>query len=159
MADLYRQDEVQQILNIAIARQANAGELSRGQMLEIAQEMGISIAELHDAEIEWLQRQQVDRDRFLFDQHRRLRFRQRVTKYVIVNLFLIMLNLVMVGQVSWALYILVGWGLGIALHGWRTFQSQGDAYERAFATWQRQRQLKQTVGRVLDRFLNPSPSL
>lgn len=159
MADLYRQDEVQQILHIAIARQASTGELTRSQLVEIAEEMGISLAELHEAETEWLKQRRVDQERYLFDQYRRTRFRHRVTRYVIVNAFLIVLNVVMAGQVSWAWYPLIGWGLAVALGGWRTFQRQGDPYENAFAKWQRQRQLKQTVGRVLDRFLNPSLSI
>lgn len=158
MADLYRQDEVQQILHIAIARQASTGELTRSQMIEIAEEMGISLAELHAAETEWLQQRRVDQERHLFDQYRRTRFRHRVTRYVIVNAFLIILNVVTAGHISWALYPLIGWGMGIALGGWQTFQRQGDLYENAFTKWQRQRQLKQTVGRVLDRFLKPSPS-
>jgi hypothetical protein len=157
MADLYRQDEVQQILHLAIARQATTGELTRSQMVEVAQELGISLAELHDAEQEWLCLQQENQERRLFDQQRRLQFRQRLTKYVIVNLFLVILNLVMAGQVTWALYVVLGWGMGMALDGWRTYQQQGEAYERSFQTWQRKRQLKQTMGRVLDRFLKPSP--
>jgi hypothetical protein len=159
MADLYRQDEVQQILNIAIARQTTTEELSRSQLIEIAEEMGISLPELHEAETAWLQQRQVDQERYLFDQYRRTRFRHRVTRYAIVNASLIILNVVTVGHLSWALYPLLGWGAGVALGGWRTFQRQGEPYENAFAKWQRQRQLKQTVGRVLDRFLKPSPSV
>ena len=145
IARSYQQEDIQQILNIAIARQADGGELTREQLVEIAAELGISTDSLIQAEQEWLLQKQERQKHHEFNLYRRSRFKKRLVKYVIVNSFLMGLNLLTVGYLSWSLYILLFWSLGLGFNAWNTFQLEGEDYERAFEKWYRQHQLAQVA--------------
>ncbi len=146
--DSYSQEDIQEILQLAIANHHTDDELSREQLWEIASELDISNAVIQSAERNWLERKAVNRQRQAFDLHRRQKFKQKVTKFAIINTFLVSFNFIAVGTVSWSLYILLFWGLGIALNGWKAYQSQGEAYEREFQRWSFQNEVKQTVATV-----------
>lgn len=150
--DSYSQEDIQQILQIAIANHYTEEELSRQQLWEIAAELDLSNATIQAAERNWLEKKVIDRQRHAFDLHRRQKFKQKFTKYAIINTFLISFNLIAVGTVSWSLYVLLFWGLGIALSGWKAYQSQGEEYERAFQRWSFQNEVKQTVATVWTKF-------
>ncbi|WP_365939910.1 2TM domain-containing protein [Moorena sp. SIO3I8] len=139
----YNQQDIQQILNLALARQEMVEEFSREQLVEIAAELGISIHTLLEAEREWLAQQQEQQKRNEFNSYRRSQFKKSFGKFVIVNSFLVAINLINVGYLSWSLYILLFWGLWIALRAWNTYQIQGEDYERAFQKWKVQNQVKQ----------------
>lgn len=147
----YHQEDLQQILNLAIAHQASCDEFSREQLVEIAAEMGISPETLLRAEGEWLAQQDQRHQHRDFNLYRRSQLRQRFGKYVIVNSFLVGLNLVSAEQLSWSLYVLLFWGLGLGLNAWSTYQLQGEEYERAFQRWHRKQQLTQVANSVLTR--------
>ncbi|MEL6456526.1 MAG: hypothetical protein AAFQ40_17665, partial [Cyanobacteria bacterium J06623_5] len=53
MADLYASEDAQQILQIAIAKETESGELTRRQLSEIAAELNIAPETLWSAEREW----------------------------------------------------------------------------------------------------------
>ena len=156
-ADFYSQVEVQQILQVAIARQAQAGELeqlTRAQLLEIADEMGISAGELQIAEQEWQVQQGDAVERQEFDRLRSSRFQRRVTRYLIVNGFSAAIALLVTGGggLLWAPYLALGWGMGVALDAWNTFYSGGDRYEDAFQRWRRKRLLRRSIHSLFDRW-------
>ena len=146
--DTYSQEDIQQILHLAIANHHTEEELSRQQLWEIAGELDISNATIQAAEKDWLEQKAIDRKRHAFDLHRRQQFKQKLTKYAIVNTFLVSFNFVVVGTLSWSLYILLFWGLAIALSGWRAYLSRGEEYERAFQRWSFKNEVKQTVATV-----------
>ena len=147
----YSPEDIQEILNLAIARHHSDEELSREQLWEIASEMDISNAIIQSAEKDWLEKKVVDRQRRAFDLHRRQKFHQKITKYAIVNTFFISLNFIAVGTLSWSLYLLPFWGLSVALNGWKAYQSKGESYEKAFQRWSFQNEVKQTVTTVWTR--------
>jgi hypothetical protein len=144
----YSQDEIQEILYLAIAQKDDGELLTRQHLLEIARELDIDSQTLAVAEQKWLEQKVIDRRRQAFDLHRRQKFRQKSTKFLIVNGFLLALDLISGGTLSWSLYILLFWGLALALSGWKTFQSQGEEYERAFQRWNFQDRVKQTAVNV-----------
>lgn len=146
--DSYSPEDIQQILQLAIARYHTEEELTRQQLWEIASELDISNASIQSAEREWLERKAIDRQRQAFNLHRRQKFKQKLTKFTIINTFLLAFNLVAAGTLSWSLYILLFWGLAVALNGWKAYQSQGEAYEREFQRWSFQNEVKQTVATV-----------
>lgn len=150
----YQQEDIQQILNLAIARQANNEEFSHAQLAEIAAELGISSLTLQEAEQEWLLQKEESQKRQCFDVYRRYKLRKRIGKYVIVNSFLVILNLVSAGALSWSLYILLVWGLGLGLNTWNTYQLQGEEYEQAFQKWYRKQQLSQLTVSIFTRINN-----
>ena len=141
----YHQEDIQQILNLAIARQAKGGEFSREQLVDIAAELGISTESLLEAEREWLVQQGEQQKRAEFNIYRRGKLQKRLGKYLIVNSFLVALNLVNAGELSWSLYILLFWGLWLGLGAWNTYQLQGQEYEQAFHKWYRKHQLTQSI--------------
>ena len=146
--DSYSQEDIQQILHLAIANHHTEEELSRQQLWEIAGELDISNATIQAAEKDWLEQKAIDRQRHAFNLYRRQQFKQKLTKYAIVNTFLVSLNFVAIGTLSWSLYILLFWGLGIALSGWKAYLSRGEEYERAFQRWSFKNEVKQTVATV-----------
>lgn len=149
----YHQEDIQQILQIAIARQAYQGEFTREQLLEIAAELEISPESLQAAEQEWLIKQTDIQKRLDFNKFRRRRLQKRLGRYGIANSFFLLLNLVSSGELSWSLYILLFWSLFLGLDVWNNFHSQGEEYEIAFQRWYRQRQIKQSINTFLDKFL------
>lgn len=148
----YHQEDIQQILNIAIARQVHEGEFSREQLLEIAAELEISPETLQAAEREWLVHKSDNRKRQEFDIYRRGKLQKRFGNYLIVNSFFVLLNLVG-GELSWSLYILLFSGLGLGFDTWNTYLSHAEDYEKAFQKWHRQRQLKQSVNTLMNKWL------
>ena len=144
----YSQEDIQQILQLAIASQHTDEELTRQQLWEIASELDINNSTIQAAERDWLAQKANDRQHQAFDLYRRQRFQQKLTKYAIVNTFLVSFNFVVAGTLSWSLYVLLFWGLGVALSGWKTYLSRGEEYERAFQRWNFQNEVKQTVATV-----------
>ncbi|HEY9809885.1 MAG TPA: 2TM domain-containing protein [Halomicronema sp.] len=148
----YSQDDVQQILNLALSRKEEGGEISRSQLLEIAQDLNISLAHLEAAEKEWLSRQGELQEQQVFDIYRRKKLQKNVVKYGIFNCFFVLLNLAGSGELSWSLYIVLFWGLGLALQGWSIYQRDEEEYQQAFQRWRMKKQLGQSVNSLVNKF-------
>lgn len=153
MTDLYKQEDIQQILQIAIARQVESDLITRSQLLEIADELGISSGDLQIAEQEWKLQQGESQERHSFQLHRRSKLYQRVTRFAIVTAFLLIFGIIVFSNVQWTLPVILIWGLFLALDAWRTFQTKGEAFEDAFQRWRQRRLLKRSVGNLLNRWL------
>lgn len=153
MTHSYHQDDIQQILQLAIARQAHEAEFTREQLLEIAAELEISPENLQAAEWEWQAKQGEIQKRQDFNAYRRGRLKKHAGKFVIANGFLMMLNLISVGGLSWSLYVLLFWGLGLGLNAWNAYQCDGEDYEKAFQRWYRQHQLKESISTLFNKLL------
>ncbi|MDV2995089.1 MAG: hypothetical protein N4J56_004743 [Chroococcidiopsis sp. SAG 2025] len=149
----YHQEDIQQILQIAIARQAYEGEFSRQQLLEIAAELEISPECLQLAEQEWLIQQSDSQERQKFNLDRRKKLQKRFGNYALVNIFFILLDLVSGGGLSWSLYILLSLSFLLGLDVWNKSQIQGEEYEKAFQNWKRRHQIKRSINSLLDRLL------
>ena len=149
----YHQEDIQQILQIAIARQAYEGEFSREQLLEIAAELEISSECLQTAEREWLAQQSELQMRQAFNAHRRNKLRQHFGKFIIVNSFVVLLERVITSHIYWSLYILLLWGLGLGFKIWNTYQSDGEEYEKAFQRWSRKQRLRQSFNSAFNKLL------
>jgi 2TM domain len=147
----YSPDAIQQILQLAIARQADNDEFSREQLLEIARELEISPENLQAAEHDWLTRQGEQHQRAQFDLDRRTKSTRKIAKYAIVSSVFILLNLLSAGTVSWSLYLVLPWGVAVGLKQFNLYNQTQDEYEKEFQTWCRRQQLEQSVGQIWDR--------
>ncbi|GCL40531.1 2TM domain-containing protein [Dolichospermum planctonicum] len=149
----YTQEDVQQILQLAISRQVNDNnqEFSYQQILEIAKELQISPDNLQQAERDWLVKQSEFEQRQAFNLYRRSKFKKRLGNYAIINIFFLAMDSLS-GGISWSLYILVASALAISLDIWNTFQTKGEDYEIAFQRWNRNHQIKQTINTVLNKW-------
>ncbi|MDP5338754.1 MAG: 2TM domain-containing protein, partial [Nodularia sp. (in: cyanobacteria)] len=147
----YSQEDVQRILQLAIARQADDQdkEFSYEQLLEIAKELDISPESLNLAEVDWRSQHSEMQQRQAFNSYRIGRFKKRVGNYAIINSFLMLLDIVGGGGLAWSLYFLLFCGLTLGLDIWNTFQTKGEEYEMAFQKWYRKHQIKQTINTVV----------
>ena len=118
MVDLYASEEAQQILQIAIAKETEAGELTRTQLAEIAAELNIAPETLWSAEREWIDLKSTSTQQAIFNQQRRQKFQHHLIRYSIFNSFLLLLNL-LAGGYGFALFVALAWGIGLSLHAWQ----------------------------------------
>lgn len=141
----YSQEAVQEILYLAITRKSDQEELSREQLWEIAAELDIDSDSLAAAEQDWLNHQSLERKRQEFNNYRQAQFRQKLIRYLIVNGFLMIIDLLAVGMLTWSRFILLIWGLVLVLDAWKTWQTQGEAYEQAFQRWNLKNEMRQSL--------------
>lgn len=146
--EVYSSEDIQQIIQIALARKGEDDELTRAQLWEIADELDIDQQTLQLAESQWLQCRSISQKRVAFDLYRRDRFKQKTIKYGIINGFFISLNLLTTGGLSWCLYIVLFSGSSLAFAWWKTFHSKSEEYERAFQRWSFQNEVKQTISGI-----------
>ncbi|WP_299403305.1 2TM domain-containing protein [Acaryochloris sp. IP29b_bin.148] len=153
-ASTYSQEQVQQILNLAIAQQDYDGEFSHTQLLEIAEELGIPQHTLEQAaqSIKTQAGELVKRQSF--NQYRRANLRKKAGRYAIANSSLILLNALMGFSFPWSFYIALLWGLRLGLNAWNVYHTGDEAYEQAFRRWERKHQLQQKVDTWLGRLLS-----
>ena len=71
MSELYAAEDAQRILQIAIAKDIESGELSKTQLLEIATELGIQADTLWAAEREWRDLKDEAQEQSLFQEYLR----------------------------------------------------------------------------------------
>ena len=86
---IYGSEDAQGILQLAIARRQDEGELSRVQLFEIAAELGISEQDIVAAEQQWLATRGEFQEKLVFNSYRRRKLQKNVTKYGIINTFLV----------------------------------------------------------------------
>jgi hypothetical protein len=147
---VYQAEEAQAILQIAIARHTEEGELTRPQLVEIAQELGISELTLVEAEQQWALQRRESAEMAEFDQFQRQRFQAHLVRFAVINLVLFALNWMAAGTISWALYIFLLWGSALALQAWQTYWPNAQQYRRTFEKWRRREQLKRSFSRFMD---------
>ena len=145
----YSQEDIQQILSIAIARQADDSEFSYQQLLEIAEELEITPESLQQSEIDWRSQNTIVRQQQKFDLYRRHKLQKKFGNYAIANSFLVAIDLLKAGGLSLSLYILLIWGAKVGLDTWNTYYSNSEEYERAFQKWSQRNQLKQSVNTLV----------
>jgi hypothetical protein len=154
----YTQEDIQQILNLAIAQHAYEGEFSRAQLPEIAEDLAIPRVIVQQAERTWLQSSDEQLKRDTFNHYRRANLKHALVRFCIVNAGLILLFLLLGWKFLWWLCIIaiVVRAIPLSLKAWTTFYMDGEAYERAFQSWYRRRQVRTVVNHWLNRWLSPT---
>ena len=158
--DTYQVEDIQEILQLAIARRDTDAELTRAQLEEIAADMGIPKSDLVAAEQAWIERRVATGKKQIFNLQRRQMLKSKAIRFSIINSFLLGINTLNAGHPSWSLYVLLVWGLFLSLKGWQLWQTSGENYENEFQKWDRKMQLKesvQTLWQKFQQFLNSAP--
>jgi hypothetical protein len=152
MRQTYRQEEAEQILRDALQRASQegsqavegTGEVPHERLLAMAEELGIEPsaleAVLRDRESRRLS-QTLQGERRAFLAHRRAQFWPHLSSYLAVNAFLIAINLLTSRGHFWAIWPLLGWGLGLFFHARSALATGGEEFEREFAAWRAEREL------------------
>lgn len=151
MPETYDDEAVQQILRLAIVKQGQDRPLPRSQLLEIAEELGIPESVLVKAEEEWQIQQEEQQARGDFEVYRHQQLRRGITRFLVVNSFLVLLNLLTSHTINWSVYPVLIWGLAIALQSWQTFQAEGEEYDRSFRRWRLRQQIGQSFKAISER--------
>ncbi len=138
----FDQAAIEQILQKALARQSEGQEFTLSQLQDMAQELGISADNLQAAIQDWQSQRSTEKELEQFQMDRKKKLREQATTYLIVNTFLISLNVVTQGTLSWAIYPALGWGLGLALTTQRTFQTSGKNFDKDLRAWRRKQARK-----------------
>ena len=118
----YNSEEMQQILEVAFRRKQQ-GEYTREQIIEIASELGVSSESLQAAEQEWLKNNVEVKKEQMSNSQQRKDFKSHLFAFLAINGFLVLLNLVVSPGNFWAIYPILGWGLGLLLHGIKVYIS------------------------------------
>ena len=144
---VYTQEQVQQILNVAIARQTYDGEFSRDQLLEIADELGISKSCLLSAEETWLSQRTETEARLAFDQYRQGQLKKKLERCGYASGTLVVLNALTGFAWPWSVYLICLMGLKLGFDAWTIYNQNREDYEQDFRRWTRKRHLSQFVNR------------
>lgn len=135
----YEEDEAEQILRLAASFSSPTGAMSRERLLATAAELGISPEAVDLAEQQYSRQRTDVAERAEFDAIQRREFYGHLASYVIVNVFLVAVNLVTDASYFWAMWPILGWGLGIAFHVVETFFKSSESYREEFEKWQAKR--------------------
>lgn len=123
----YSEEDVSAIIKRALQGSTN-DTITHDELLEIAQKSGVSPDKLADA----IEAQEGDRE--LEDAKRRWiksqrnEFRGHLVSYVIVNGALSVMSLI-TGS-FWAIWPILGWGIGLAFHAAETFMVDDEKIEK-----------------------------
>ncbi len=126
----YSEDEVTQIIRHTLSRGGVKDTISHDELVEIARSTGISGAKLEAAKAEWIKRHRAE-------------FYSHLTSYCIVNGFLIFVNMWTSRAYPWAIWPIMGWGIGLAFHFRDTFFVSEERLERGARRLLKQRQRRQ----------------
>ncbi|MEO1620682.1 MAG: 2TM domain-containing protein [Cyanobacteria bacterium J06632_3] len=106
----YSAAAAEQILNQAM-QDAAAANFSWETLLSMGTELGISPAALSAAEQRWREERQQQQQR----RQRQRQRRQQVQLYLGVNILLVIINILICGQITWAIWPIIGWGASLVL--------------------------------------------
>lgn len=128
----YSDAERDEILRRAIAEQQGSDEITHEELVDAAREIGIDPAKVEAAAAaiskERGQREEESEDEALVRvevTRRRARFGRHLLTYLIVNGALVAMNLAS-GGTFWAIWPILGWGLGLALQAARALPGPSD---------------------------------
>lgn len=151
MPETYNEEAIQQILKRAMSRQGQSGDLTRTQLQDIADELGISADNLAAAEQDWDEQCQERSDRQAFDIYRHFQLRQGIVRCLIINTVLVLSNIATKHTISWSVYPVLFWSCILSLQAWRTYQYDGEQYDRAFRRWKLSQQIGQSFKVITER--------
>jgi hypothetical protein len=117
----YNSEEMQQILEVAFKRKQE-GEFTRENIIEIASELGVSSESLKAAEQEWLTKEVEVKKQQMSNNQKQQEFKLHLITFIAVNGFLILLNMFTSPGYFWAIFPLLGWGLGLFLHWMKVYK-------------------------------------
>ena|SRR5688572_18552888 len=134
----YTHEDAEEVLKRAIAidtLDASAKDVVR----RTAAEVGVSEAAVERAEREYFKEKVKRAELEEFVAHQKKSFFSHLGTYVAVNVFLVGIDLISDGRLEWAIYPLLGWGLGIAMHAIGLFSRSGEDFHKEFDEWKRSR--------------------
>jgi hypothetical protein len=149
----YTQEQVEAILQRALQRQQtnNSGNISHDDLIETARELGIDPSQLEMAVMEQTEVGAVEDAKKTWIAQQKRSFKEHLRSYLIINGILLLIN-IMTGDPFWAMWPILGWGIGIAFDAANTFWPSDKEIEKgARKVVQRQMRERQQQQRELQR--------
>lgn len=144
----YSEEDTRRILQDALEHQSNQSEFSHDQLLEMAEELGVSPESLAIAEEKWLSETKIDEELVEFNHYRRQQFNYQLMSYGIVMTFLFFINLFTSPEFFWVVFPLLGWGMGLAFQFAQLRQIGGEEYEKELEKWRIKQEIKASTKRL-----------
>ena len=116
----YTPDEVTAIVASALRRQRSKDRVPIEDLVEIAAELGVSRGAVEEAAQHLATERDMEYAREKWRARQKREFRDHAIAYVIVNVFLIIVDSLVSGG-SWWYWAFLGWGMGLAFHAYSTF--------------------------------------
>jgi len=127
--EMFTVNEVEAILRRGLNRKRDSGEITRGELIDTARELGLDSREVERAIREQRKYGALDSARDDFKKRKREGFSSHLRAYLIVNGALFFINLVTGVDDPWFFYPLIGWGIGLAFHAVSAFNPSQRAVE------------------------------
>jgi hypothetical protein len=126
----YSEDEVSAIVRRALQGRSSHGDITHDDLLNIAQQSGITRDQLERAIEEQETLAEYDEAKSEWTRRRREEFFGHLRSYLIVIFMLMLINLFTGRGYPWFLWPALGWGIGIAFHASDTFFVSKEKLER-----------------------------
>lgn len=119
--EMFTVNEVEGILRRGLNRKRDSGEITHGELVDTARELGLDVREVERAIHEQRKYGAIESAREEYKAKKKQGFYHHLRAYLIVNAGLFLINLVTGGSEAWFLYPLIGWGIGLAFHASNAF--------------------------------------
>jgi hypothetical protein len=133
-------DAMQEILRRAMQKDGTHGQALRDRLLTAADELGISHESVIEAEREYNVARERNQELAAYRKHLRKEFKAHLGIYVAVNFFLILINVLTFrnDHELWALFPLLGWGIGLVIHAINAL-GKPDWDDEEFQKWRKEK--------------------
>lgn len=118
----YTEEEVSRIIRYALSRRGGVHDtIDHEELVDIARASGISSDSL-EAAVEYMETEgALEEAKHEWIRRHRAEFYNHLTSYCIVNGFLVFINVWTSRGYFWAIWPIMGWGIGLAFHFVNTF--------------------------------------
>lgn len=127
----FTNEEVEQIIKIALRSKKDSGSISTENIYDIAKELNIDPAAIQGAIYEYENKGDIDSIRDEFIRKRKKSFFDHLTSYLAVNTFLVILNLI-TGDFFWSIFPILGWGLGLFFDGMKKLRHNEEEFQKYY---------------------------
>jgi len=141
----YNSDDVNRIIRRALKIE-QSDSISHKELLETARELGIDPKRIETAIEEESATIQREKARNQYLSRKRSRFQSQLWSYIIINTALIIINSLTPGP-WWFQWVLLGWGIGLALNFRKTYFPTPYQVERATRKILRQKRAIRRISR------------
>ncbi|MBM3289858.1 MAG: 2TM domain-containing protein [Candidatus Hydrogenedentes bacterium] len=138
--EMFTVDEVEAILRRGLNRKRDSGEITRGELIDTARELGLDVREVERAIHEQRRYGAIESAREEYKSRKKEGFYHHLRAYLIVNGALFFINLVTGADDLWFFYPLIGWGIGLAFHASNAFNPRARDIDRGARSVLRRRE-------------------
>jgi len=147
----FSKSEVDRILRRALEKSPPKGDtLTESEIIRIAEELGIDQNQVRIAIREEEKYAQFENAKILWKKKKRREFYQHLSSYVIINGFLVGINVVMSGGIGWAIFAILGWGIGLIFDFIESFFPSEEKVEKGARKMMASNKWKKLFDNIID---------